>query len=493
MAVPRFRPTRAVASLTNPRPCSVIGEDERERSPTLVPAGVDAQRWLGFERRIQERRLQSLLEAARVAIRARDPIAARLALEEARELRPAAPEVQTLAALVASLPATGLPRSPNGLWAVMRPRALGAAALLVAGIALHVGLDSTRGDTAPRNAVAQQSRSLTVLETGRRPTPDRAAVDSARALDSGERLPFRVGEESEPPTRLIDAVQPERVTGAADVALEDTGPVGEPVSVGPALGEVPSRGAPAASEPLPGVPRLPRDVAHELSIRDARTDSSLMPGDLRPAVGLAGGEPDSAAVDGTRGEVVPAGNRIAVHAGTLGISNPLPHPSVPTPDQPARPAPALADTPASAAASGTEKAPLRVAEAPVLAGVDVIGLEEALSPADEARVAEVLDQYVHAYRRLDASAAREIYPAVDERALTRAFSGLASQHLMFHTCDIDVQGTRASASCRGEATYVAKVGSREERVEPRLWRFELRRNGEGWQILQAEARHLQGG
>jgi hypothetical protein len=104
---------------------------------------------------------------------------------------------------------------------------------------------------------------------------------------------------------------------------------------------------------------------------------------------------------------------------------------------------------------------------------------------DETLVSSVLDRYARAYDALDASAAREIWPSVDERALARAFAGLESQRVSFDDCNIDVRGETAAASCRGLASYVGKVGSREPRTEPRQWTFELRRDGEAWKIESA--------
>ncbi|HSK08228.1 MAG TPA: hypothetical protein VK911_01530, partial [Vicinamibacterales bacterium] len=93
-----------------------------------------------------------------------------------------------------------------------------------------------------------------------------------------------------------------------------------------------------------------------------------------------------------------------------------------------------------------------------------------------------------AYNRLDATAARRVWPTVDERALARAFAGLESQGGNFERCDLQVAGAEATAACRGRARYVPKVGSRDPISENRQWSFRLRRAGSGWQIVQAEAR-----
>jgi len=107
---------------------------------------------------------------------------------------------------------------------------------------------------------------------------------------------------------------------------------------------------------------------------------------------------------------------------------------------------------------------------------------------DQSRVADVLRRYARAYGALDANAARDVWPSVDQRALARAFESLRSQELSLQDCEIDVHGPTANASCRGQAQYVGKVGSGEPRIEPRTWRFELRREGEAWKIANAEAR-----
>ena len=70
-------------------------------------------------------------------------------------------------------------------------------------------------------------------------------------------------------------------------------------------------------------------------------------------------------------------------------------------------------------------------------------------------------------------------------ALQRAFDALSSQKVSFNTCDIQVRGTTAQASCRGTASYVGKVGSG---TEPRTVKFELKRDGDAWRIEKADTR-----
>lgn len=106
---------------------------------------------------------------------------------------------------------------------------------------------------------------------------------------------------------------------------------------------------------------------------------------------------------------------------------------------------------------------------------------------DEAMVKQVLQRYRTAYEGLDARSARAVWPAVNEDALSRAFSALQSQTLIFDACDVRLRGDAAAATCRGSARYVPKVGSHEPRTEPRTWTFALRKNGPDWKIETARA------
>jgi hypothetical protein len=125
--------------------------------------------------------------------------------------------------------------------------------------------------------------------------------------------------------------------------------------------------------------------------------------------------------------------------------------------------------PASSAANAT---------APVAASVPS-------TPDDEGLVEQTLQRYRRAYEGLDAQSAHAVWPAVNQAALARAFDGLASQAITFDACDVQVRGPIASATCRGTARYVPKVGSREPRVEPRTWNFALKKDGSDWKIDSA--------
>lgn len=101
-------------------------------------------------------------------------------------------------------------------------------------------------------------------------------------------------------------------------------------------------------------------------------------------------------------------------------------------------------------------------------------------------IQQALSQYRRAYQQLDANAARAVWPAVDVRALARAFGTLASQQLAFESCVFDIAGVSATAQCSGSATYTPKIGNREPRPESRQWTFQLRKETEGWKIQSAQ-------
>lgn len=110
----------------------------------------------------------------------------------------------------------------------------------------------------------------------------------------------------------------------------------------------------------------------------------------------------------------------------------------------------------------------------------------ATTALDEQLVRDVLAQYGAAYARLDASAARVVWPSVDVRALGRAFSDLRSQQITFDRCDIAIDGQRGLAACQGATTYVPRVGTPTRRTEPREWTFRLEKGrDDAWRIAAA--------
>jgi hypothetical protein len=116
-------------------------------------------------------------------------------------------------------------------------------------------------------------------------------------------------------------------------------------------------------------------------------------------------------------------------------------------------------------------------------------LEASVEPtSDAAAVEETLRRYRDAFEQLNAALAGEVWPSVDRAALTKGFGGLRSQRFVFDACDVAFAGSRATASCRGTASHVPKVGVQQPKTEPRHWSFILRKTQGTWIIVRADAR-----
>jgi hypothetical protein len=106
-------------------------------------------------------------------------------------------------------------------------------------------------------------------------------------------------------------------------------------------------------------------------------------------------------------------------------------------------------------------------------------------PTEEQQITATLHRYAAAYQQLDATAARTVWPTVDQRALARAFKSLESQEFTFDECDVRVVDRGASAACRGSVTYIPKVGSKTAHKGDRQWNFELQKQQDVWLITRA--------
>jgi hypothetical protein len=97
-------------------------------------------------------------------------------------------------------------------------------------------------------------------------------------------------------------------------------------------------------------------------------------------------------------------------------------------------------------------------------------------------MAQTLEYLQLAYARRDAGMVKELWPSVDARALARAFDSLRVQKLSFEACETRPQTGTGEIECRGETTYVPRVGAPYPRTESRQWRFRMERQGESWVI-----------
>jgi hypothetical protein len=90
---------------------------------------------------------------------------------------------------------------------------------------------------------------------------------------------------------------------------------------------------------------------------------------------------------------------------------------------------------------------------------------------------------------MDASAAQQVWPTVNQRTLDRAFGQLEEQTLFFDECTIAVKGLLAEARCSGSTQFVPRVGSRSVQTTQRQWNFSLRKTPSGgWLIQTVDAR-----
>jgi hypothetical protein len=107
---------------------------------------------------------------------------------------------------------------------------------------------------------------------------------------------------------------------------------------------------------------------------------------------------------------------------------------------------------------------------------------------EEAAIRATLGRYRDAYEHLDAGAAKRVWPGVDERALSKAFSNLESQSITFNDCRTTLGTGSAIAFCRGTATYVGRFGSRNGQTQDRQWAFSFRKDGNAWTIESVQVR-----
>jgi tetratricopeptide (TPR) repeat protein len=159
---------------------------------------------------------------------------------------------------------------------------------------------------------------------------------------------------------------------------------------------------------------------------------------------------------------------------------------VPVPGPVAAPAPSVVAPQPAAPAAASPSPAVATTAVDALPAMDTPVVASRPPVDDEALVQQALQRYRVAYDGLDAQSAHAVWPAVNQAALARAFDGLESQTLTFDACDVQLQtNTLATATCRGSARYVPKVGSRDPRTEPRVWSFSLRKAGNDWKIDNA--------
>lgn len=239
------------------------------------------------------------------------------------------------------------------------------------------------------------------------------------------------------------------------------------------------RAAVAAPAPAPPSPRLPRPLSQE----PARLSSTVSAPSPSPRVRT---ETPVTSPSNTANVSPPASAPASATSVASAVSSPpssaeAPAPALPPPPPAVTPptaaaVPPSAATTAPAAASTPAPAAARPAASAAVIDANTTGVQNALS------------RYRRAFNSLDASAARDVWPTVNERTLSRAFERLEQQDVSFDSCQLDIQNERAEARCNGTARYVPRVGSRTPRVERREWRFSLVKSRDEWLIGAVEAR-----
>ncbi len=128
--------------------------------------------------------------------------------------------------------------------------------------------------------------------------------------------------------------------------------------------------------------------------------------------------------------------------------------------------------------------------APAASATSVSRAAPVAPPREEESILQVLHEYETAVGRKDPVAAKAVWPALDDRALARAFNDLQSQSIAFEDCGVTVANSNAAARarCQGVATYLPKVGRRKPISASHEWTFNLSKTGGDWQIESAAIR-----
>ena len=399
---------------------------------------TSTHQWQSFEFRMRHRRAERCLLRAEMALDAGLDDEAREALDEAERLHSENPKLGVLRGVLAERTAASAAAYESAQQVASRGRALRvfAAALIF----LIVGVTSyllTRS-----NAPA--------VEAGQRAVPNVASQsnDSAPAPSAPPAPPVASGVlETNPtgPTATAGVTDPRQAQSAIDASNRLPG---NESAAGP---RAPATNTPALpafnpqfSDPRPVTLPPPQTAVESVSLRPP---DSPVPPEPAPAIP----ETPVAASTGTldrMGEKLPASNLPAAERRADAEK------------------PVATDKPSSTESTATPAVP---------------------TVNEEPRVRAVLARYEAAYSALNASAAQEVWPAVDQRSLARAFETLHSQQVSLGQCSVQVQGATASATCDGSIRWTPKVGGGSQSAA-RQWRFQLHNGNGAWQITRAEVR-----
>jgi hypothetical protein len=339
------------------------------------------------------------------------------------------------------------------------------------------GLIWITGPLWPVQSFLSQAAS-TEAATRRAPDPDRTVATTGISETPAARLPESPAA-SQPPNMPTASRAPE-VSTASQAARLDT-PAAAPARTerAPAVVSTPPP-RPAAVQPPSRLPVAPTPSPVRAATEPSVTTPSSRPTEtptastVREAVNLPVDRTQAEAPAASPSAPPPAINPPAMPAPESVVAGAAPPAVSPSP-----PAPAVVNPPVSAPASAAETP----ASSPAAAAIP-----SSTRAADIQAVERVLGRYRAAYERLDAAAARSVWPKVNSSALERAFAQLEQQGMSFDRCEIGIYGALAQASCSGTSRYVPRTGSKTPRVDRRQWTFRLRKGTEDWTIDSVEVR-----
>jgi len=448
--------------------------------------------------RMRRRRVERLLARASEACDAGREDAAREALEEIAVLSPLEPRLAELRARVDAVsvaPAVPLPAQdlvvdqkpaiePPRTDEITRPVVIPAVTELATPSIL---LDLPLVVEEPAPYATATIEPLAVEKEHRR--SGRAVAFAAAALLACGAVGWFAG----PP--LMRLMSRDTVTRPLQTATSGTATGSTPAAI------------PTVDEPKPGEPLAPVQVAvDEVAAADTTLDAAAQePNTTREPAQPAAIETTFTEPAVKAAPPAPARSETSAPSETPAIPEPPPAPVSIVPSQagipverpappPERPAQLAAVVEPSAAADAattrlSSPAPPVNAEPSVPTPTVTPAARETTQaiPRDEEKIRAVLDQYAAAYSRLDASAASAIFPGIDQRALARAFDGLASQKVSLGTCDVRTVTESAMVDCSGSSTWTPKIGG-GTRTESRRWQFRLRNESGDWRIVAAKVR-----
>jgi hypothetical protein len=447
---------------------------------------------------MRRRRAERCLVRADVAFHAGALDEARAATAEARQLDPALPTLREMEVRLAAsageavveelwisprpelpelflhAPPAELQKGPEPAIGSMdrrRSRALlplvACACLALAAAGSYGWLATPRGTTSPLDATLRGDVTLRadpVVE----PAPEVGAAAPAPVplATSATDLPAASPPAAEEPVSNAAPTGDSAGSPAGSVAstagtTDVTGSSPSPVASNGALR---SSGGAIRTSPVtskPAEPNPPPAPSTNLARTTSTSAGSGVPAPLVRDSAVAAAPTET----GTRTPVepAPAAKPPMLESVPLSAGAVAPPPSVPVLAPEPAPAPAPAPAPR-----------LRTPEAP--ASVD-----------PQTAIRATLARYEAAYNGLSVPATRAVWPEVDQHALARAFDGLASQRVALQSCDVNVSGTTAHASCSGTAEWTPKVGGGQRR-QNRHWAFELANASGVWHIVRAEAK-----